>query len=205
MRNVFAFTGFAKAVSLDGLGEDDGRLPLVSDGGLVGGVDLFLIVSAPQQLAELFITQMSDQLEQFGVTTEEVFSDVTAGLDDILLIIAIHQLFHALEKKSRFVGRDQRIPVGSPNELDDIPSGAAEDTFKFLNDLAIAADGTVEALEIAIHDERQIVEILPRRQGQCAEGFWFVGFAVANKRPDTWHFLDEAACLQISGETRLIQ
>ena len=56
--------------------------------------------------------------------------------------------------------------------------------FQFLNDLAVAAHGAVQALQVAIDDENQIVEFFARGQGDRAERFGLVRFAVAQERPD---------------------
>jgi hypothetical protein len=56
----------------------------------------------------------------------------------------------------------QRIPVAAPEHLDDVPAGAAEGGFQFLDDLAVAAHRAVEALQVAVDDEDQVVELLAR-------------------------------------------
>ena len=72
----------------------------------------------------------------------------------------------------------------APDDLDDVPAGAAEQRFEFLDDLAVAAHRAVEALEIAVDDPDQVVEILARGERDGAERFRFVAFAVAEERPD---------------------
>ena len=52
--------------------------------------------------------------------------------------------------------------------LDDVPAGAAEGGFQFLNDLAVAAHRAVEALQVAIDDEDQVVELFACRPGSMA-------------------------------------
>jgi hypothetical protein len=54
---------------------------------------------------------------------------------------------------------EQRSQCG-PRSLDDVPAGAAEDAFEFLDDLAVAAHRAVEALQVAVDDEDQVVELL---------------------------------------------
>ena len=68
--------------------------------------------------------------------------------------------------------------------FDDVPSGAAEDGFQFLNDLAVAADGAIEPLQIAVHDEDQIVEPFARGERNRTERFGLVHLAVAEECPD---------------------
>src|ERR1700733_14998863 len=76
------------------------------------------------------------------------------------------------------------VPVGSPDNLNDIPAGATEDRFQFLDDLSIPAYRTVQPLKVAVDDEDQIVELFARCQCDRAERFGFVHFAVAQECPD---------------------
>ncbi len=109
---------------------------------------------------------------------------VAARLDRVLLIVAVHRLLHPLEEEPVPVGGKERIPVGSPDHLDDVPARAAERGFELLDDLAVAAHRTVEPLQVAVHDPDQIVEFLARRERERAERLRLVGFAVADEAPD---------------------
>ena len=73
------------------------------------------------------------------------------------------------------------IPGSSPDHLDDVPSGAAEKRLEFLNDLAVAANRSIEALQIAVDDEDEVVEFLPRCQRQRTDGVDLVGLAVTEE------------------------
>ena len=184
MRDVAAFAGFAQAVALDRLGQDDRRLALCFDRRLVGRVDLLRIVAAAAQLAQLLVGQVLDQLEQLGILAEEVLADVGAGHDGVLLILAVDDLAHALHEQAGLVLGQQRVPVVAPDDLDDIPAGAAEGAFQLLDDLAVAAHRAVEPLQVAVDDEDQVVELLARGQRDRAERFRLVALAVAEERPD---------------------
>ena len=129
---------------------------------------------------------MAHHLEQPRIGAEEVLAEVRAGLDRVLLILAVDDFAHALDEQAVVVGREQRIPVAAPDHLDDVPAGAAEDRFELLDDLAVAADRAVEPLQVAVDDEDQVVELLARREGDGAERFRLVGLAVAEERPDLW-------------------
>ena len=86
-----------------------------------------------------------------------------------------------------------------------VPAGAAEDGFQLLNDLAVAADRTVEPLQVAVDDEDQVVELLARRERDRAERFRLVGLAVADERPDLGvRPVLQAAIFQVAHEARLI-
>jgi hypothetical protein len=86
------------------------------------------------------------------------------------LIVAVHAFFHALEQQAGLVLADDLVPVGAPDDLDDIPTGAAEDAFEFLDDLAIAADRAVEASVMAPRDSGSSISPSPRNAqtfGSC--------------------------------------
>ena len=136
------------------------------------------------QLLQLLVRQVLDQLEQPRIVAEEVLADVGAGLDGVLLILAVDDLAHPLDEQAVVIRREQRIPVAAPDHLDDVPAGAAEDRLELLDDLAVAAHRTVEPLQVAVDDEDQVVELLARRQRDRAERFGLVGLAVAEERPD---------------------
>ena len=78
-------------------------------------------------------------------------------------------------------------------------------SFQLRDDLSVAANRPVQPLQIAVHDEDQVVQLLARGQRDRAQGFGLVGFAVAQKRPDlAGRYGYDAAILQIPHEARLI-
>jgi hypothetical protein len=86
-----------------------------------------------------------------------------------------------------------------------MPAGAAEDRFQLLDDLAVAAHRSVEALEVAVDHEDQVVEALARGQGERAQALRLVGLAVAHETPDPAVApVDETPRLEIAGEAGLI-
>ena len=74
-----------------------------------------------------------------------------------------------------------------------------------MNDLAVAADGAIESLQIAVDDKDQIVELFSARERDGPERFWLVAFAVTQKRPHlaTAGVLD-SAILEVFVEASLI-
>ena len=205
MGDVLALTRLAEAVTLDGAREDDGGLSGRFDGCLVGVVDLERVVAAEAKLLQLFIRQVLDHVEQPRIAAEEVIPHVGPIFDGVFLILPVDDLSHALHQEALVVGREQRIPVAAPDDLDDVPARAAEDGFEFLDDLAVAADRTVEPLEIAIDDEYQVVELLARRQADGAERLGLVSLAVTEKRPDFGaRRLLQPAILEVAIESRLV-
>jgi hypothetical protein len=80
-----------------------------------------------------------------------------------------------------------------------------KDPLELLDDLAVAAHRAVEALQVAVDDEDQVVEAFAAAQRNRAERLRLVAFAVAEERPDLAAFgLGEAAALQIFKESRLV-
>ena len=76
---------------------------------------------------------------------------------------------------------------------------------ELLDDLAVAAHRTVEALQVAVDDEDQVVERLARRHADRTHRFGLVHFAVAAKAPDLAALgLRQAPVLQILHEARLV-
>src|SRR4029079_14682421 len=82
------------------------------------------------------------------------------------------------------VAGEQVVPLAARDDLDDVPAGAAEEALELLDDLAVAAHRSVEALEVAVDDEREVVESLVRGDLQLAATLDLVHLAVAEERPD---------------------
>src|SRR5436190_16697738 len=207
MRDVAAFAGFAEAVTFDGLGKNHGRLSFVFGGGFVGGVNFPRIVPAAIHLAQLLVREMVYELEQLGIFPEEVAADVTAGLDGIFLEFAVDRFLHALEQKAGVVAREEFVPIGPPNDFDHVPAGTAKNAFEFLDDFAVAPDGTVESLEIAIDDPDEIVELLASGECELPEGLGLVGFAIADEAPHARLFfpIHKLARLEVTIKPRLVK
>ena len=103
------------------------------------------------------------------------------------------------------VGREQRVPAATPDDLDDVPAGAPEERLELLDDLAVAAHRSVEALEVAVDDEVEVVELLAGRELQQATRLGLVHLAVTEEGP---HLLLagvlEAPVVQVLVELRLV-
>src|SRR6185437_5174787 len=120
-------------------------------------------------------------------------------------ILAVDHFAHALDEKTFCIALEDGIPFAAPENLDDIPAGAPECGFKFLNDLSIAAYGPIEALQIAIDDEDEVVELFSGRKRDRAERFGLVGFAIAEERPNFCiRFWLQAACFEVTCKARIV-
>ena len=200
-----AFAGLAHAVALDGLGEDDGRLALVLDGRLVGGVDLDRIVAAARQRPDLIVGPVGDHRRGLGIAAEEFLADVGAVLRLEILIFAVDAFFHQLAQLAGAVARQQLIPARAPQAFDDVPAGAAKIRLELLDDLAVAAHRPIEPLQVAVDDEDQIVELLATGQRDRARAIPARPSRRRRKTPTPCAGgVGDLAMVEISQETRLI-
>jgi hypothetical protein len=135
------------------------------------------------RLPDLVVGPVGNQFAQFR-RVEEVLANVGAVLGLEGLILAVAQFHHALLQDALLVAVEQGVPMGAPDQLDDVPAGAAEFGFEFLDDLAVATHRAVEALQVAVDDENQVVELLATGHADGAKRFDFVGLAVAQEGPD---------------------
>ena len=121
------------------------------------------------------------------------------------LIVAVHTLHHPRDQQSIAVRVQQRVPALSPHHLDDVPSGAAEVRLKLLDDLPVPADGSVQALQVAVDHEDQVVEVLTTRERDRTHGFRLVHLAVAHEGPDfPVRGVGQATSLEVGHEPGLV-
>src|SRR5262249_41743240 len=145
--------------------------------------ELAVVVTAARERLQLLVGEVLDQLAQPWVGAEEVLADVRAGLDRVLLELAVGRRVHAVDEHAVDVAREQVVPGPAPDALDDVPVRGAELRFELLDDLAVAAHWTVEALEVAVDDEDEVVELLAGGEAQRRARFRFVHLAVADEAP----------------------
>ena len=199
MGDVAGLDARAEGPALDGLGEDHGRRAGVLGRGLVRGVDLAVVVAAAAELGEVVVGQVLDELAQPRIRPEEVLADVRAAGDRELLELAVERVVHLLDEDAVDVAGEEVVPLARPDDLDDVPAGAAEGRLELLDDLAVAADRAVEALQVAVDDEGQVVEALAGGDVERAERLGLVGLAVAEERPDPrTGRVEQAAVLEVA-------
>src|SRR5581483_9143377 len=129
------------------------------------------------------VREMLDHLEQSRIGSEEVVAEIGPALDEIFLVLTVGDFAHAADQQAVTVVLNQAVPVTAPDDLDDVPTCAAENGFELLNDLSVATNRAIEPLQVAVHHEDQIVEAFARGQRDGTERLGLVHFAVAEKCP----------------------
>ena len=157
------------------------------------------------ELPNVFVGHVGNHGRQLGVRTEEVLARIGTALGLVGLVVSIDGLFHPLQQEPLFVSLEHRIPAVTPQHLEHVPPRAAKRTLELLNDLAVAANRPVEPLQIAVHDEDEIVETLARREADRTERLGFVHLAVAHEGPNLATFgREQAPVLEILHEASLV-
>ena len=133
-------------------------------------------------------------------------ADVRAVLDAVTLELTVDGVVELVQQHAVVVLRQQLVPLRAEDDLDHVPAVAAEHGLELLDDLAVAANRTIESLQVAVDDEDEVVELLAAGQGECAECLRLVALAVAEERPDpALTGVVELAVLQVPVEPSLVQ
>jgi hypothetical protein len=173
----------AQRPALDGVREDHGRLADVLGGRLVRSEDLAVVVAAAGQVPDLVVGEVLDHGPQPRVAAEEVLPDERPVGGGVRLELPVRGDVHLVDQDAVHVAGEQVVPLATPDHLDDVPAGAAEQRLQLLDDLAVAADRAVEALQVAVHHEDQVVELLAGGDADRADRLRLVHLAVAEERP----------------------
>src|SRR5664279_5472320 len=64
-----------------------------------------------------------------------------------------------------------------------MPAGTGEHTLQLVDDPAVAAHRPVEALQVGVDDEGEVVQVLTGGEPDRGEGLWLVGLTVADETP----------------------
>jgi hypothetical protein len=155
--------------------------------------------------------QVLGELRELRVLGEEMLAVEGAAGRGIGLELAVHRLEEGLLQVLVRVAREERVPVPAPQQLDDVPARAGEEALELLDDRAVAAHRPVETLQVAVHDEHQVVEALARGEREAGERFRLVHLAVADERPHLAGCLAgrlrgvrEPPVLEVAHEARLV-
>ena len=95
-----------------------------------------------------------------------MLTDVTAVFTAEVLIVAVQSLVQQLDEFAALVLSEKLVHLGAPDNLDNMPSGTAEEPFELLDDLAITTHRTVKTLQVAVHHKGQVVGFFISRELQ---------------------------------------
>src|SRR5262245_51838814 len=139
------------------------------------------------------------------IDSPEMLAHIGARLDGILLYVAAERFAPTPHEQAFGLLCQPRLPVTAEHDLDHVPTRASEVCLELLDDLPVSAHRPVQPLQVAVHDEDQVLELLARRNGYGAERFGLVGLTVAEERPDAAVTLRlEPAVFEIAIEAGLI-
>src|SRR3954464_7481525 len=111
---------------------------------------------------------MLHHAQQPWISSEQVLAEVGPTLHKKFLVLAVGDFAQAPYQQAITVVRDKAVPIAAPDDFDYVPAGAAENCFKLLNNFSVAAHRAVKALQVAVDDPDQIVELLARGQSDRA-------------------------------------
>ena len=95
MGNILSLAGFAHAVTLDGLGEDDRRLTHMFGRRRIRSIHFVRIVAAAIQAPDVVVGHVGDECRELGIFAEEMLAHVRAVLRFHGLVFAVDAFFHA--------------------------------------------------------------------------------------------------------------
>jgi hypothetical protein len=204
MRRVRALSG-GDTITLDGLDENYRGLACYREGFCIRRIDFLRILTTPLDLANFLIRECIHHALEGRIAFHPVFTLNLARKYRVALIVAIQALIHAFLEYTLVVLRQQAIPATAPDHLDHFPVGTAKRALQLLDDLAVATHRTIQPLQIAVHDDDEIIEFFATGHVDGAKHFRLVGLTITNETP---HFCMgawlESSILQILGESGLI-
>ena len=203
---VFAFTGLAHAIALDGFDQQHrGLAGRVVVRPVEGGIHLSRIVATPAQGPNLVVRHFGHHLQHLGVAAKKVLAHKGAVVGLKSLVVTVQGVHHDLAQRAVFVFLQQRVPVAAPQQLDHAPARAPEFTFQLLNDFAVTPHRAIKALQVAVDHKHQVVQALTCGQANGAQALGLVHFAVAAEHPHLAVFgVGNAAGVQVLQKARLV-
>jgi hypothetical protein len=122
--------------------------------------------------------------ERSGVASKEVLPDVGAALCFIGLIVTIGSAVHQVAQSPIRIGLQQGVPLATPDNFDDVPSGTPEEALELLDDFSVASDWPIESLQVAVNDKGQVVQVIVGGELQGTPALDLVHFSVTEESPD---------------------
>ena len=148
-----------------------------------------------------------DQRSQAGIGAEEVLAGVVPpGSTEYFWYSPSRVALIRSTRAPSTSSASRSSHCRAPNDLDHVPARAAEDGLELLDDLAVAPHGAVEALQVAVHDERQVVEASRGRRGSGRPIVSGSSHSPSPMKHHTWdpRRVGDAAVAQVAVEAGLV-
>ena len=139
-----------------------------------GGEDFLRVLAAALDQFELIVGKGVHHALQFRVAMHPMLTLFIARHDGITLVITIHAVLHALAQYALVILGQQAIPAAAPDHLDHIPVGTAETAFQLLDDFAVTANRTIQALQVTIDHQHQVIQAFPGSDIDRAQNFGLI-------------------------------
>ena len=114
-------------------------------------------MTTARQRTQLLVREVRHHFAQTRIWAEEIFANVVSVFNDVALEFAVDGCVHFVQQHAVVVVCKQIVPLGTPHNFDDVPSGTTECGFKFLNDFSVAAHWAIEALQVAVDNKCEVV------------------------------------------------
>src|SRR5690625_4424225 len=125
---------------------------------VVGSKDFAVVVATALHGPNVIVRHFFDELQRARIASEEVLADVLARFGAVGLIVTIWRAVHQVDQRVVLVSGQQGVPLAAPDRLNDVPARAAETGFQLLNNLAVTAYRTVQALQVAVDHKGEVVQ-----------------------------------------------
>ena len=203
--DVFTFSGVTHAVTFNGVSQNNSRLTFGFFRFFQCCVDFLRIVTTTVQCPDLVIAHVFNQSGGFRVTTEEVLTNISAIFGFEGLVVTVQRFVHQLDQFTASVFTQQLIPTTAPDNLDHVPASACEDAFQFVNDFAVTGDWAIQALQVTVDDEAQVVQFFTSCDSDRTFRFWLIHLTVAQESVNgLFRSIFQATVFQIFQEFSLI-
>ena len=183
VRRVTTSEVATQRIALNSVSQDNGRLTGVFGCSLVCGVHLSVVVAAALQRPNLIVGPVLNHCLGPRIATKEVLTNVCAIICAEGLVVAIQSFVHQVNKRVILIRGQELVPTATPDDLDNVPTRTLKEGFEFLDDLAIAANRAIKALQVTVHDESQVIQALLRGKLKHATRFGLVHFTIAQEGP----------------------
>ena len=130
---------------------------------------------------------------------------IRATIELTVLQFPIADFIHPLEKKTRLIALQQRIPAPPPNHFNHVPASAAEHALELLNNFTVAANRPIQSLQVTVNDKVKVTQALAPSEANRTQGLGLIAFTITKKTPDlSIPMVHQATLLLILHDVRLV-